>query len=433
MFDTIVVGGGITGLQLGALLANDGEKVLLLEKSARLGGRAAVVKKKGFEVDYGIHLIRFGPNSAISQTCRQLGHEVEYAQLGTSWVMDVDGKLKVFPTGPKAFLTTRLLSFGERIKAARLIGKIRRGAHSQELKEKSVEEWMDENKVTGGLRRYFHLVSASMMVCPFIERTSVGEMFANMQKVLQTGISVMYPRGGWLPLIELFKSKIEESGEIRLQSPVKSLKVEEGKVKGVNLAEGELIPAAKVVLSMPSFEILDLLPERVDNDFKEKCKRNSPTAGIVLDYGLKEPVSDISGLCYMYNPMSFGMFTSNVEPKLAPEGKQLLTWLQPVDNKKIKEKQWANRQCDELEKSLFRFFPRLESAIEWRRALYLPVVDGTEVNVEQIEEKRPSAVVPGVDNLFLVGDSIAAPGAGGDVGHESVHVTYAEMKEAKKD
>ena len=429
MYDTIIVGGGITGLQLGALLANDGEKVLLLEKGARLGGRAAVVKRKGFLVDYGIHLIRFGPESAVSKTCRQLGHEIEYNSLGTSWVKDVDGKIKVFPTGPKLFLTTKLLGVRDKIKAAKLLGQIRKGAHSQELREKSVKEWLDENNVQGGLRRYFHLVSASMMVCPFIERTSVGEMFENMQKVLQTGISVMYPKGGWQPLINLFKDKIEEQGEIRLKAPVKRLNVEGGKVTGVYVEDEELISANKVVLTMPSFELPSLLPDRVDPDFVESCKTNNPTSGIVLDYGLQNPVSDIDGLCYMYHPMSFGMFTSNVEPSLAPEGKQHLTWLQPVDSKKIKQKQWAKKKCEELEKNLFNFFPRLEDSIEWRRVLYLPVVDGTEVNIHQTEDKRPSSVVPGVNNLFLVGDSIAAPGAGGDVGHEAVHVTYNKIKE----
>ncbi len=430
MVNTIIVGGGITGLQLGALLANDGEKVLVLEKSPRLGGRAVVINKNDFLVDYGIHLIRFGPESSISHTCRQLGHEIEYAPLGTSWVLDEDGKIKVFPTGKKAFLTSRFFTTREKIKAAQLIGKIRRGAFSEELKEKSVKQWLDENNVKGGLRRYFHLVSASMMVCPFIERASVGEMFANMQKVLQSGISVMYPRGGWQPLIELFKNKIEEQGEVRLKSTVTRLNTEGNKVTGVYV-EDEFIPGEKVVLSMPSFELPSYLPDRVPNEYVEKCKHNNPTAGIVLDYGLKEKISDLDGLCYMYEPKSFGMFTSNIDPSLAPEGKQLLTWLQPVDNKKVKEKQWAKKQHQYLENKLFNFFPRLENAIEWQRTLYLPVVDGTEVNVNQIKEKRPSAEVPGVDNLFLVGDSISAPGAGGDVGHEAVHVTHETIKKSQ--
>ncbi len=426
MYDTIVVGGGITGLQLGALLANDGEKVLLLEKNARLGGRAKVDNKNGFILDYGIHLIRFGPNSAISKTCRMLGHEVDYHDLGTSWVKDEDGRIKLFPTSPKAFLRSRLLSFKDKIKVAFLMGRIRRGTEAKELLEQNVAKWMDDNMITGGLRRYFHMVSASMMVCPFIERSSVGEMLINMQKVLLGGISVMYPKGGWQPLMDLFAEKIRENGDIRLKSTVSKLDISRGGVKGVYVGD-ELIPGKKVVLSLPSINLPDILPDSVSEKFIESCKNNRPTAGIVIDYCLKKKISDITGLCYMYAPMSFGMFTSNIEPSLAPEGKQILTWLQPLPEKKIKDSAWGKKRAAELENALFSFFPPLKDNIEWKRVLYLPMVDGTEVNVNQIESKRPSSVVPGIKNLFLVGDSISAPGAGGDIGHESVHLTYEKI------
>ena len=311
------------------------------------------------------------------------------------------------------------------------MGRIRRGTEGQELLEETVANWMDDNMITGGLRRYFHMVSASMMVCPFIERTSVGEMLINMQKVLLGGISVMYPKGGWQPLIDLFSEKIKENGEIRLKTTVTKLEVSKGKIKGV-YAGDEFIPAKKVVLSLPSLSLPGLLPENTSSTYIDKCKNNRPTAGIVIDYCLKKKISDINGLCYLYNPMSFGMFTSNLEPSLAPEGKQILTWLQPVPESKIKDSPWAKKRAEELEKALFALFPTLKDNIEWKRVLYLPVVDGTEVNINQIESKRPSAVVPGLKGLFLVGDSIAAPGAGGDVGHESVHVTYEKIKEAKE-
>ena len=38
-YDVIIIGGGQGGVTCGALLANQGKKVLLLEASDRLGGR----------------------------------------------------------------------------------------------------------------------------------------------------------------------------------------------------------------------------------------------------------------------------------------------------------------------------------------------------------------------------------------------------------
>ncbi len=59
--------------------------------------------------------------------------------------------------------------------------------------------------------------------------------------------------------------------------------------------------------------------------------------------------------------------------------------------------------------------------------MHLTMVDGVEVNVSQHREKRPGYRVPGLENLFMVGDSLKAPGAGGDIGHESVLECYREL------
>ena len=67
MTDTIIVGAGICGLQLAALLASDGQEVLVLEKQSRPGGRAYIWEKDGFKVDNGVHLVRFGPKKRHRQ------------------------------------------------------------------------------------------------------------------------------------------------------------------------------------------------------------------------------------------------------------------------------------------------------------------------------------------------------------------------------
>lgn len=428
MYDTIVVGGGITGLQLGALLANDGENVLVLEKSSHLGGRAAIVKKEGYTLDYGIHVVRFGPKSALAETCRRLGREVEFIPLGSSYVKDHDGVIKLFPTGPKAFLTSKLFTFSERLKILRWMIKLRKADHSA-LVNTSVAQWMHDHNFSGGLRRYFHMVSASMLVCPFIEKASAGELLINMQKVLQVGISVMYPRGGWEPLFDLFSEKIRANGEVRTGAAVEKLAVEGETITGV-FVKGELLPARKVVLSLPALELDQLLVGVADDPFINLCRSTRPTAGIVLEYGIKEPVSAIAGLVYLYEPMSFGMFTSNLEPSLAPLGKQLLTWLQPLPEAIFGDKEALKAREQELEQALFDFFPGLAEKQEWRRVMHLPVMGGVEVNTSQTADRRPSFRVPGLQNLFLVGDSTASPGAGGDIGHESVHLSYNTIKAA---
>ena len=46
-YDTAIIGGGLAGLIAAIELAKGGNKVVILEKSGRLGGRAITNKKNG--------------------------------------------------------------------------------------------------------------------------------------------------------------------------------------------------------------------------------------------------------------------------------------------------------------------------------------------------------------------------------------------------
>ena len=56
-YDTIIIGSGMGGLATAAILAKEGQKVLVLEKHYTPGGFTHVFKRKGYEWDVGIHYI----------------------------------------------------------------------------------------------------------------------------------------------------------------------------------------------------------------------------------------------------------------------------------------------------------------------------------------------------------------------------------------
>ena len=58
-YDVVVVGGGIAGLSLAAILSHEGFSCIVLEQLPIAGGRARVVEKNDFIIDYGIHVHRF--------------------------------------------------------------------------------------------------------------------------------------------------------------------------------------------------------------------------------------------------------------------------------------------------------------------------------------------------------------------------------------
>ena len=60
-YDIVIIGGGVGGTAIGAILASKGFKTLLLEKNKFLGGRCSTYEKDGFKIDVGVHL--FGRSS----------------------------------------------------------------------------------------------------------------------------------------------------------------------------------------------------------------------------------------------------------------------------------------------------------------------------------------------------------------------------------
>lgn len=52
-YDVVVIGAGAAGLSAGALLAAEGKRVLVADRSPVLGGRAMAVPDEGFKVNVG--------------------------------------------------------------------------------------------------------------------------------------------------------------------------------------------------------------------------------------------------------------------------------------------------------------------------------------------------------------------------------------------
>jgi len=399
---------------------------VVLEKMRHYGGRASLWQKGGFVVDNGIHLIRFGYSSAMAKVFRHLGLDLSFTGLGESYVLDEDGKVKDFPTNPSDFLTSKLLSAEEGWLVLQLMAKMRR-KNPMDLLETSVADWMDQEGITGGVRKYLTMLTASMQVCPFMDQASLGELILNLQTRSKKGQSVMYPATGWREIYEALAGVIRENGEILTGVKVDAIEVRDGQGVGVRVGD-ETIAADNVVINLPCQELFTVLDESlVAPKFSEMCKKQRPTAGVVLDYGLKRPICGDTGLWYVWDPISFGMFTSNLCPKVTPPGKQLLTWFYPTRLEDMQDRDTAHSHSQRAQETLFNLFPKLEGAIEWARVQHLCMVDGAEINVKQHRYKRPGCSIPGIQSLYMVGDSLCAPGAGGDVGHESVLECYREI------
>jgi len=71
--DVIIIGGGIGGLTCGALLAQAGMNVLILEKHVKVGGYAHSFKRKKYTFDSGIHSVPLAKSGTIFHILKLLG------------------------------------------------------------------------------------------------------------------------------------------------------------------------------------------------------------------------------------------------------------------------------------------------------------------------------------------------------------------------
>ena len=79
-YDVVVIGAGAAGLSAGALLAAEGKRVVVLDRSPHLGGRAMAVPDEGFTVNLGGHLIEDG-GSGLTKVFEHAGKELVHGEV----------------------------------------------------------------------------------------------------------------------------------------------------------------------------------------------------------------------------------------------------------------------------------------------------------------------------------------------------------------
>jgi len=425
-YDYLIIGGGISGLHLGALLSQHG-RVIIFEKSHELGGRARVETIENFKLDYGVHPIRFGPNSALGTSLIELEKSISFIKPGRSWAFLANGKKTIFPTGGlMAIVRSSMVPF---ISTLRLLLKIRKMEEKElkELYDLSLEKWFERENIRPELRKFLIMASSAIQVNPFPERSSIGELLHNIKRVLEIG-SVYYPKGGWETLFSQFVDAIKENdGIIRKNSKVQKIVVKNGTAVGVKVKD-DIISANTIISTIPVQKLFSILDEKLcDKDIVKKCKNLRPTAGISIDFLLERKVSEIDGMIFFDDPFSFGFIPSNLSPEITPKGKSLMSFLRIVNVEDIGDKNKRDKLYREFRGNIMKWFPDIKTNLIEERPLFLDMVDGVEVNVNQHKYNRINHSINGISNFWMCGDSTGGEGAGGDVGHTSVRECYEKI------
>jgi|LZCG01.1.fsa_nt_gb squalene-associated FAD-dependent desaturase len=295
MKPVIIIGGGPAGIAAACALADRGRKTILLERSARLGGRAAsfIYAAMNEEIDYGQHVLMRCCTASID-LLHQLGIEravsfqerleiplacgSERSLLTSS---PLPGPLHLLPS----LMRYRAISYRERtaVLRASLSLLIR-----DPQEERTFADWLRRHgQRESVITRLWEPVS----IATLNERSPAVSARA-ARKVFKDGF--FRPGGAnmgffTLPLSRIFVAAVPflsaRGGEVRLNAAVQRVLVEKGRVKGIELATGERIEANEVIAAIPPFDLLPILPEAIAGEGFFRCiekMRFSPIVNLHL-------------------------------------------------------------------------------------------------------------------------------------------------------
>lgn len=256
MYDTIIIGAGLSGLAAGIRLAHFGQRVCILERHTTIGGLNSFYRMNGRNYDVGLHAVtnyapkgaRRGPLSRLLRQLRltwdefalapQIGSAIAFPGVTLRFNNDID----VLRSEVRRHFPREIDNF-ERL--------LRELADYDQLGQVGSER--SAREVVGGIVRDPMLVE--MLFCPVLfyggsrqRDIEFGQFCVLFRSIFLEGLG--RPLNGIRLILKLLTRKFKElGGELRLRSGVSRFLVQKTRVSSVVLDNGTPLEARHVLSS----------------------------------------------------------------------------------------------------------------------------------------------------------------------------------------
>lgn len=424
-WDAIIVGGGIAGCAAGALLANEGNKVLILEKAAQVGGRCWSGDYKGYRLDLGGHLIEDGAVEAIFKKVKK---ELKVGPPGEGMSLWKDGR----------WSDVRELYKNDRADLRKICQKLIEMPWDEleKLDDVSLTDWIREQTASEGILELFgNFGVLDFNIFSYDDVAASETLFLRKINLVTKGVIgwSQYPIGGFrnlvLPLAEAVR---EKGGEVRTGVKVSEIVIEDGQVKGVELdmattlpnelSPVEFVAAPTVICTLPMWHVLGVIPEsKLPLWYVEKIKRlrDHPDCFFGFYAGMTKPLMARTTNGWLKAPRSglpgWSLEPSAYDPSLAPAGEHLVTFGASVADRVdwLRDRLWLKQKKAEFEADMEELYPELKTHCLWKKWY---VVDDFALLEKPgyVGSHRPDIQVPNVRGLFCASDTFRTRGIGVD-------------------
>ncbi len=396
---TIIIGGGIAGLTAANFIARSGQKVTVLEKAKKIGGRAQTQDRQQYKFNLGPHALYI--NGGATQILDELGVTYSGGHPIVAGVMRHENRLHTLPIEPKSILSTSLLSKREKLSLMRVLMALN-STKPESVAHLSLAEWVAQQTGSKKLQELIYSYARLATYANMPETLSTAVFLYQLQ--LSMKHDVLYLDNGWQTLVDGLRQKAVDAGAT-IQTEAKVTAVTEDDYSAtVHLADGTTMTGTAVILAVDPQTASDLLPD--NKQLKQVAETAVPARAATLDVALTQLPKPENKFALDMDASLYYSLHTNVA-KLAPQSGHV------IQVAKYLPAETTDSQGDKAD--LETFMDQLQPG--WRDYVvaqrFLPnmtVINRIATAQEGGMSGRPSYLVPHAKHLYLAGDWVGPEG-----------------------
>lgn len=282
-WDVVIVGGGLAGYVAAAYLAKTDLSVIVLEKGARVGGRATTTKVKTSYFNLGPHaLSKKGPAVSI---LKELGVVLSGSSPKVGGTVIRENNRFAAPFSPSALLTTQLFTVSERMQWMKVLGIIM-ATSPKKLGNQTLQQWVQQVAPSANVQEMLYTFSRLATYCHAPEQMSAKVALTSLKQAMG---GVLYVDHGWMTLIDQLHQQVTASGvQIQPHRTVTSMEFFEEQSTRLVLSDGEEILARYIIWTAGPQELNKLLGNDTPTPYQDFLSQLVPVRGATLDVALTD-------------------------------------------------------------------------------------------------------------------------------------------------